>query len=241
MTTIVVHISFSKLIYWLHQSYKKFMELWRFPFNISSQLILWLGSQVLDKWHFHKSTSLFRNCALWRSTTLFHCDLLHEIFTIFLWEIIQSILKIYPTSYSYHFNDTFVCLGILLLEGKSFSLQIHCGSLWVDLATIYALLFSPFEIKFHRKIVGLLVFKVFIWLFFSQSYELYKIVNYIEDSYIAKDCTILWNLWMTYVSSSCKTLQILCVSWCWLSFGHCFLFFLDCKESLHGDCELSLA
>jgi len=168
MTTIVVHISFSKLIYWLHQSYKKFMELWRFPFNISSQLILWLGSQVLDKWHFHKSTSLFRNCALWRSTTLFHCDLLHEICPIFPWEVIPSILKIYPTSYSYHCNDMFVCLGILLLEGKRFSLQIRCGSLWVDLATIYALLFSPFKMKFQRKIVGLLVFKVFLQLFFSQ-------------------------------------------------------------------------
>ncbi len=95
--------------YWLHQCYKKFMELWRFPFNISSQLILWLGSQVLDKWHFHKSTPLFRNCALWCSTTLFRGDLLHEICTIFSLEIIQSILKIYPTSYSYHCNDTFVC------------------------------------------------------------------------------------------------------------------------------------
>jgi hypothetical protein len=160
----------------------------------------------------------------------------------FFMRIIQSILKIYPTSYSHHHcNDTVVCLGILLLEGKSSSWQIHCGSLCVDLATIYALLFSPFKIKFQRKIVELLVFKVFVRLFFSTGYELYKIVNYIVDTYIAKDCTILWNLWMTYVSSSCNTLQILCVSWCRLSFGHCFLFLLDCKESLHGDCKLSLA
>jgi hypothetical protein len=124
---------------------------------------------------------------------------------------------------------------------QEFFLANSLRSLWVHLATIYALLFSPFEVKFQRKIVGLLVIKVFLWLFFSQSYELYKIVNYIEDSYIAKDCIVLWNLWMTYVSCFCKTLQILCVSWCRLSFDHCFLFFLDCEESLHGDCELSLA
>lgn len=166
MITIVIHISFAKPI----GSINIIRNSWNYEdFHLTLVLNSFCGLD-LRFWRsdFHKSTSLFRNCALWRSTTLFQCDLLHEICTIFSCEIIQSILKIYPTLFSYHCNDTFVCLGKLLLEGKSFSLQIHCSSLWVDQATIYALLFSPFKIKFQRKIVEPLVFKVFIWLFFSQ-------------------------------------------------------------------------